>query len=378
MIYLDNAATSYPKPRGMLEKMNHCISNYCGNPGRSGHWMSIKTGEEIYHARKAVSSLFGIRDTNRLLFLSNATDALNLGLKGFLRPGDHVVTTMMEHNSVLRPLKAMEAYGIRHTIVPCNEKGFVDLDQLQASIDEKTVLIACTHASNVTGTIQPIGAIGSIAQERGIRFLVDASQTAGSIPIDVERNHIDLMAGPGHKSLLGPQGTGFLYVSPAIELEPLKEGGTGTYSKDLVQPKDFPEGFEAGTLNAPGIIALGQSVLYIKSQGVEKIRDYEQFLNKQLSEGLRNMKHIKVYGPVDEMVKSGITLFSVDHMDCEDVSDQLDRRYQIASRAGFHCAPLAHEAIGTGDTGAVRLSVGPFNTITEIKKTIEAVFRISQ
>lgn len=376
MIYLDNGATTFPKPKGMLIAMNDCIGRYCGNPGRSGHFMSMKTGEEVYKSRRAIGELFHINDCSRIIFTINATEALNLGIKGVLNSGDHAITTTMEHNSVIRPLKAMESQGVETSIVRCNKDGTLDINNLKNEIKDNTKLIICTHASNVTGTIMPISEIGRIAKREGIIFMVDGAQSAGCLSIDVETMNIDMLALPGHKGLLGPLGTGLLYVKEGIDLKPLKEGGTGTNSKELIQPCEFPEGYESGTVNAPGIIGLGYSAKFISRLGIQNIRSYEDNLIYPLDSSLRNMKGVTVYGPSDCIRKTGIVSFNVNRLSCEDVSDRLNREYGIASRAGFHCAGLAHRTIGTYDIGAVRLSVGPFNTKREIEFAIKAIHQI--
>lgn len=378
MIYLDNGATSFPKPMGMLRAMHICMRDYCGNPGRSGHRMSMRTGEEIYKTRSAIGKLFGIKDCSRIIFTGNATEALNLGIKGVVESGDHVITSAMEHNSVLRPLKMLEKYGVETTIVRCAGDGTLNLAQLKKEIRDNTKLIVCTHASNVTGTIMPIDEIGKIARERNILFLVDAAQSAGSIPIDVDKMNIDMLAVPGHKGLLGPMGTGFLYVGENVSLKPLMEGGTGTRSKELDQPLEFPEGYEAGTVNAPGIVGLGYSVNYVMRLGVENIRSYEEELTAMLDNALRNMSGVTVYGPWNGKRKTGITLFNLKKMGCEEVCEKLSTRFGIASRGGFHCAALAHKTIGTYDIGAVRLSVGPFNTKKEINIAVDAIYQMQK
>jgi cysteine desulfurase family protein len=378
MIYLDNGATSFPKMPGMIECMANCMKTYCGNPGRSGHNMSMKTGEEIYKTRKNLAKLFNIANPGRIVFTSNTTTALNQGIRGFLKEGDHVITTSMEHNSVLRPLKELEKKGVEHTIISCDKFGFVNIRDIKAAIKENTKLIVCTHASNVTGTIMPIKEIGQLAHRNGLLFLVDAAQSAGALPINVSEMNIDLLAMPGHKGLLGPMGTGLLYVGEELQLNPIFQGGTGTVSKDRRQPIDLPEGLESGTANAPGIIGLGYSVEKLLQIGVIAIRNHEEDLTALLDEGLRGMKRITVYGPEDCTKKAGIVTFNMKGKSCEQVADQLSDLYGIAARGGFHCAGLAHKSIGTWETGAVRLSVGPFNTKKEIKTAIEAVFRITQ
>lgn len=377
MIYLDNGATSFPKPRGMTMEMEDCILNYCGNPGRSGHAMSLRTGQEVYNARKKTAEFFNIKDHSRLIFTKNTTEALNMGLMGFLRNGDHVVTTSMEHNSVLRPLKYLESRGVTHTIVEGNSEGFVSCEDMERAITEDTALIAMTASSNVTGTLMPVREVGMMAKRRGIPFLVDGAQCAGSIEIDVEKSNISMLAFPGHKGLLGPLGTGGLYVKGRMNISPLIYGGTGTESMSRIQPRDFPEGFESGTVNAPAIIGLGYSVSFIDKVGIESIRHIEEELISRFEKGVRNMKKVRVYGP-EAPAKSGISLFNIEGSECEDVTDRLNREYGIAMRGGFHCAGLAHRTIGTGNSGAVRLSVGPFNTRREIDRTLEAIWKISK
>jgi cysteine desulfurase family protein len=378
MIYLDNGATSFPKPMGMLRAMYECMRDYCGNPGRSGHDMSMKTGEEVYKARNVLGKVFHINDCSRIIFTSNTTDALNLGIKGVVESGDHVITTAMEHNSVLRPLKALEKLGVETSIVKCASDGTLNPEMIKNEIRGNTKLIVCTHASNVTGTIMPISQIGEIARQNNILFMVDAAQSAGSLPIDVNEIKIDLMAVPGHKGLLGPMGTGLLYIGDNVNVKTLKEGGTGTRSRDLEQPDDFPEGFESGTVNAPGIIGLGFSANYVLKLGIDSIRAYEEELISMLDSALRNMNGVTVYGPWDCRKKTGIVTFNLNKMGCEEVSERLNANYGIASRGGYHCAALAHQTIGTYDTGAVRLSVGPFNTKRDVNLAIEAVYQIQK
>ncbi len=392
MIYLDNGATSFPKPAGMIEAMRVCMTSYCGNPGRSGHMMSIRTGEEVYRTRLAVADMFNLSSPERVVFGLNATSALNQAIKGLLNEGDHAITTAMEHNSVFRPLKALEPAGVKHTIVSCDPEGFVHVEDVEAAVRDETRLIVCTHASNVTGTIQPIEEIGRLvcrlnekrSKSKRIYFLVDASQSAGSIPIDIRDMKIDMLAMPGHKGLLGPLGTGVLCVAEGVPLYPIAEGGTGTESRDRNQPIEFPEGFEAGTVNAPGIIGLGYSVNWVKNIGVSAIKEYEESLIKPLHDALRNMKCITVYGPEDVCEKTAVVCFNVtdDHgnikLSCEKTAAMLAEEYNIAVRGGFHCAGLAHKTIGTWDCGAVRMSAGPFNTAKHIKAAINAVYRISR
>ena len=379
MIYLDNGATSFPKPRGMVTAMEECILKYCGNPGRSGHLMSLKTGEEVYRARQCIAGLFGIKDGSRLLFTKNTTEALNLGLRGVLRSGDHVITTSMEHNSVLRPLKFLERKGVSQSVIRGDREGRIRIGDIEKCLRPETRLIVVTAASNVTGTKMPLEEIGQMARRRGIIFLVDGAQGAGVMDLNVEKLCIDMLAFPGHKGLLGPQGTGGLYVSPAIDcMEPLLQGGTGTESKSRVQPMEYPEGFEAGTVNAPAIIGLGYSAAYVERIGPEVIGKYEEELIRRLEGKLRNMPFVQLYGPEEPSRKTGITLLNVEGWSAEEVTSVLSSRFSIAVRGGFHCAGLAHKTIGTWERGAVRVSPGPYNSPADMDALADAIWEIGK
>ena len=377
MIYLDNGATSFPKPRGMMSAMEECIMRYCGNPGRSGHEMSMMTGEAVYRARQAVADLFHISDGSRLIFTKNTTEALNVGLRGILKNGDHVITTSMEHNSVLRPLKFLERKGISQSVIRGDRNGFVKASDIEKCITDKTRMIAITAASNVTGTKMPLADIGRLARRRGVLFMVDGAQGAGSMNLDVEKLCIDLLAFPGHKGLLGPQGTGGLYAAPGVDMEPLLQGGTGTESKSRVQPREFPEGYEAGTVNAPAIIGLGYSAAYVQRIGTEIIGQYEERLICKLEERLKEMPFVTLYGP-EPAEKVGITLFNINGYTAEETASVLSQRYGIAVRGGYHCAGLAHKTIGTWDTGAVRASVGPYNSMADMDALADAVWEMGR
>lgn len=375
MIYLDNGATSYPKPKGMTLAMEECILKYCGNPGRSGHLMSMKTGEEVYHARRKVAELFNIQHAERLIFTKNATEALNIGIHGVLKDGDHVITTSMEHNSVLRPLKSLENSGVTQSIIRADRQGCIKVSDIEKLISRKTKMIVVTAASNVTGTKMPIKEIGDLARKKGVIFMVDGSQGAGSMDLDIEKMKIDMLAFPGHKGLLGPLGTGALYVDNNVKITTLIQGGTGTESKSRMQPLEFPEGFEAGTVNAPGIIGLGYSAEFIKKISTDVISEYEETLMSILDESFGNMDFIKTYGPKASQ-RTGILLINVDNIPSEEVTTQLNNEYGIAVRGGYHCAGLAHKTIGTWDTGGVRISVGPFNTKSDMEKLTDAIWKI--
>jgi len=375
MIYLDNAATSFPKPKGMIRAMEDCLLNYCGNPGRSGHYMSIKTGEEVYKVRHTVAELIGAEKPEQIVFTKNTTEALNLGIKGVLKSGDHVLTSSMEHNSVLRPLKALERKGITHSIVRAEADGTLNPIAFEKALRPNTKLLVVTAASNTTGAVSPLEELSRIARKNGILFMVDGAQAVGNRIIRVKDLSIDLLAAPGHKGLLGPQGTGFLYAGPSLKLDALLEGGTGTDSKSRLQPLEFPDGYEAGTINAPSIIGLGAGASFVSKIGTEVIEQYEESLLEILEEDLRNMDFIKIYGPTPHK-KTGITLFNMEGLGAEEVTDILSQKYEIAVRGGFHCAGLAHKTIGTWRSGAVRISVGPFNTKKEMKKLADALWKI--
>lgn len=377
MIYLDHGATSFPKAKGVIEEMELCMRSYCGNPGRSGHKMSMVMGERIYETRKDLAGFLGIKDPSRLLFTKNTTESLNLAFFGYLQEGDHVVTTSMEHNSVLRPLKALEARGVSHTIVKADQQGCVSEDALEDAVLENTRLIAVTGASNVTGTLMPLRQISRMAKKRGIPLLVDGAQCAGKIPMQIEALDISIFAFPGHKGLQGPPGSGGLFVAEDIPLEPLLYGGTGTMSQSRRQPLDYPEGFEAGTANGPAIVGLGAGVRAIRKVGVETIAFYERELIGYLEEMLQNIKEVQCYGPRPED-KTGICLLNIQGMSSEEVTERLSREYGIAARGGYHCAGLAHKTIGTEEGGAVRISVGPFNTRKEMRAAAEAIWKLAK
>ena len=377
MIYLDNGATSFPKPKQMIEAMKECMAKYCGNPGRSGHYMSMRTGEEVYRARRKVAELFNIEHAERLVFTKNTTEALNMGIKGLLRKGDHVVTTSMEHNSVLRPLKMLEKSGVEHTIVMADCEGHIAAGDIEKAIRQNTRMIVETAASNVTGTKLPLRAIGDVACKKGLIFMVDAAQGAGSMEIDVEEFNIDVIAFPGHKGLLGPLGTGGLYIASRLNPRPFIDGGTGTESKSRVQPTEFPEGFEAGTINAPGIIGLGCSVDFVDRIGVKVIGEYEKELITYLDDEIKNMKFVRLYGPKPDE-KTGISLINLEGFEAEEITSLLNDEFGIAVRGGYHCAGLAHKTIGTWNSGAVRISVGPYNTKGDMEKLIDALWDIGK
>lgn len=378
MIYMDNAATTWPKPQGVIRAVAGCMEKYGANPGRSGHKMAVQAGQILLYTREMLCELFHLRDPFQIVFTYNCTDSLNLAIKGSVSPGDHVITTSMEHNAVARPLKEMEKQGLELTIVQGNSEGSICPDDIKKAIQPHTRLIVTSHASNVTGTILPIEEIGKIARNHGIPYLVDAAQTAGVLPIDLSKLPVDMMAFPGHKGLLGPQGTGGLYIHPEVKLRSIREGGTGSQSESIFQPDMLPDKYESGTLNTPGIAGLGAGVRQILKEGQSKISSHEKRLGKLFLEALSHLKAIQVYGPSNPSRRTGIICLNIGNKDSSEVSNLLDERYDIAVRGSLHCAPLAHKTIGTLRQGTVRFSYGVFNRLDEVKSCIKALEEISR
>lgn len=378
MIYLDNAATSWPKPPQVIHAILDILKRGCANPGRSAHTMARQTEDAVFNAREVIAKFFNISDPMRIAFMPNTTYALNAAIHGIARKGSTVVTTAMEHNSVLRPLKTLENEGIINLeIIEPDKFGKVTIQSIKKALRKGIDLFCMTLSSNVTGAIMPVTEAGKICRANGITFLLDAAQGAGVIPIDVEKMNIDLLAFPGHKGLLGPQGTAGLYVREGITLKPLVQGGTGSFSDRLVQPEIFPDVLESGTLNVPGIVGLGKGISFINDTGMENIYSHKKRLLEMLFWGLTAEGSITVYSPPPEQ-NSGILAFSVQNMDSSEVSYLLDRKFGICTRSGFHCAPLSHLALGTADKGLVRISPGFFNNETEIELTIKAIQSIAR
>ncbi len=376
MIYLDNAATTHPKPEAVYKAVNTCMRTFAANPGRSGHKMALQASREIYQTREEAADFFHAKDPFRMIFTSNATESLNLAIKGILKPGDHVITSAMEHNSVIRPLYRLKEIGVETTVVACDQLGRLNPEDVRKALGENTRLVVMTHASNVTGTIMPINAISEICKENQIHFLLDASQTAGVLPLDVESLSLSMMATAGHKGLLGPQGTGLLYVAEGVPLRPLKEGGTGSRSEELTQPDIMPDLFESGTLNTPGIAGLGAGITYVK-ENREKIYLHEKKLTEFLIEELQKIPGVILYGANDQDIeRAGVVSLNLLDLPSTEVSYLLDSQFDICSRSGLHCAPLAHKTIGTLQRGTVRLSVGYETTENEIVAAIDAIKEI--
>ena len=376
-LYFDNAATSSPKPQIVLDRIQAALTEFNANPGRSGYSAALAAAREVLACREALAALLGCEDPARIAFAFNCTDALNLAIKGVLRYGDHAIATQLEHNSVLRPLSALAARGrISLSIVPPRPDGFVSTDDIRAAIRKNTRLIAVTHASNVTGAIQPVAAIGQMARREGICYLIDGAQALGALPVNVRALGCDLYAFPGHKSLLGPMGTGGLYIRPGLSLRPLREGGTGTDSESVLQPEGLPEKYESGTLNLPGIAGLGAGCAFVKER-VSAIMTHERELTQAVYEGLSAIPGAEIYSPREEAARAGIVSFNLDGLTSSDVSDRLANA-GIAVRGGLHCAPGAHRFLNTLRRGAVRASVGYANTFEEVDAFLDAVKRIAK
>jgi cysteine desulfurase family protein len=361
MIYLDNASTTHPKPESVYQAMDHFARNAMANPGRGGHRRAVAAERHVREARHLLNQLLGGGAPERFAFTLNCTDALNMAIKGVLQDGDHVITTTLEHNSVLRPLQARERQGrIALTRIPANADGLIDPGDVERTLKRRTRIVAIAHASNVLGTVQPIAEVARLARDHGALVLVDAAQTAGVVPIDVESLGIDLLAFPGHKALLGPTGTGGLYVGPRVEMRPWREGGTGGDSALPTQPQTFPDHLEAGTPNVLGIVGLAEGVRYVATRGVEAIYWHESKLIGRLVAHSRRTGDFRIYGRPSAEGRVGTISIGVDGVPAADLGTILDECYGIAVRAGLHCAPGAHRSLGTFPDGTVRVSPGPF------------------
>jgi cysteine desulfurase family protein len=379
MIYLDNAATSWPKPETVYQTMDEFLRTKGGNPGRGSHSMAVAARAVVEETRMLLARLLNAPGPHCVVFTLNCTDALNLGLKGLLRPGDHVITDSISHNSVVRPLHKLEKQGVKITrLPPSAETGVISPRAIEEAIATDTKLIVVTHASNVTGIIQPIVQYGAIARKLNLVFMVDAAQTAGKQHIDVQAANIDLLAFSGHKGLLGPPGTGALFMSERVELDSLREGGTGSFSESEEQPDSLPDKYESGTQNGVGIAGLGAGVKFILNEGLGKIIRHEAVLTKEFIEGLRRIPHVTVFSAKIREEQAPVISFNIDGMDPGEVGAILDGVFDIKARTGLHCAPAAHRTIGTYPKGTVRFSPGYFNTLKEIELTVSAVEKIAR
>lgn len=372
MIYFDNAATTRTKPPAVVEAVSRALCGL-GNAGRGVHEGALDASRVVYDTRCALAELFHGENPRQIAFTANSTESLNIAIKGTLQPGDHVITTAMEHNSVLRPLYEMERQGVELTVLPCDALGCIRYGDFECSIRKNTKAIVCTHGSNLTGNLMDIGRVGRIAKKHGLLLIVDASQTAGVFPIDVQKMGIDILCFTGHKGLLGPQGTGGLYVREGVAVRPLKSGGSGIQTYSKAHPAQMPTALEAGTLNAHGLAGLNAAVRYLRETGVDTIRQTEQSLMRAFYEQVIQIPGIAVYGDFTCAERCPIVALNIRDYDSAEVSDALFVHYGIATRPGGHCAPLMHEALGTVEQGAVRFSFCHYNTMEEINIAVSAL-----
>jgi cysteine desulfurase family protein len=379
-VYLDHAATSYPKPREVVSAMVRFLEEQGANPGRSGHPLSLAAAREVFAAREAVARLFGAADPTRVLFMSGATEALNLALQGYLSPGDHVITSGLEHNAVMRVLSLMKERGVTWSTMRHHADGSLDPDELGACLTPATKLLILCHGSNVSGRVLPLRELARLAHARGVAVAVDAAQTAGSVPLDVEADGIDFLAFSGHKGLLGPTGTGGLVLAAGVDhrvLRPLKVGGTGSRSEHIEQPDFLPDRFEPGTPNAVGIVGLGAGVGWLLEQGVERIHDREEQLCARMVDGLQRIEGVRLVGLAPRGERTATLSFVVDGMEVSQVGELLGEEHRVMARVGLQCAPAAHSTLGTFPRGTVRFSAGPLLSETDIDTALEGVGRIA-
>ena len=380
MIYMDCAATSWPKPEAVYEAMDSFMRHRGVNPGRSGYRLSVEASGMVYAARGAVAEIFNVENPQRIIFTKNATEALNMATKGILRPGGHVITSGLEHNSVMRPLRALEAEGVEVTVMNCTLEGLLNPLEVEKAIRKNTQLIIMTHASNALGTVLPVEKVGQIARRHGIPFCVDTAQTAGAFPVNIPAMNADLLAFTGHKSLLGPQGTGGLYISEKFgdTLEPLLYGGTGSLSESDYQPDFLPDKYESGTPNTVGLTGLGAGAQFVLAQGIEVIQEHEGKLRRRLLEGLESIGGVIVYGGSDNQQYIPVLSFNISGQSPAEVATQMEVSHNILCRSGLQCAPVAHKTMGTFPGGTVRLSPGYFNTMDEVEQVLWSVSRIAK
>ena len=377
MVYFDSAATSWPKPPEVWQAMEHFMKEVGASPGRAGHRKTVEANGIVDETRGLLAKLFNIGDHQRIIFTLNATDSLNLALKGLLRSGDHVVTSSMEHNSVTRPLYTLASYGVEVTKVACDGQGNIAVRDIEQAIRPNTKAIVMTHASNVTGTIMPVEEIGRIAAKHNIHFIMDAAQTAGLLDIDVKKLNVSILTFPGHKGLLGPQGTGGIYIREGVQLLTLREGGTGSGSETPTQPEMMPERYESGTLNAIGVAGLGAGVKFLLKVGMERIREHEMSLTKRFLTGAADIKGLEIYGPQDINKRVAVVSFRMAGYQAGQVGERLDKEFDIACRAGLHCAPDAHHTLGTFKEKLIRFSFSYYNKPEEVDFALQALRQIA-
>ncbi len=377
MIYLDNAATTMHKPQEVIDAVVTAMGSM-GNAGRGAHAASLGASRTVFETRERLANFFHAENPKQIVFTENSTESLNIALKGTLNPGDHVITTVLEHNSVLRPLYALEEQGVEVTFLNSNLQGMIDYDDFEKAVKDNTRMIVCTHGSNLTGNLLDIKRIGKIAKKHGLLFVVDASQTAGVFPIDVQEMQIDILCFTGHKGLLGPQGTGGMYVREGLVVRPLKVGGSGVQTYNKKHPAEMPTALEAGTLNGHGIAGLDAAIGYLEKEGIDNIRAREQELMWKFYNGVKDIPSVKVYGDFSGAERCAVVSLNIGEYDSSEVSDELLMTYGISTRAGGHCAPLMHEALGTVEQGAVRFSFSHYNTDEEVETAIRAVKELAE
>lgn len=378
-IYLDNASTSFPKAPTVATAMSDYITNRGININRGSYALAYDVEDIIYTTRQRLHTLFNGHDPSHVIFTQNVTMSLNMVIKGLLKAGDHVLVSSMEHNAVMRPLTQLLDKGITFDIIPCDKMGSIQLESMDSLIRPNTVAMIINHASNVCGTIQPLESIGSICKDHNLQFIVDAAQTAGVIPIDVKACHIDALCFTGHKGLLGPQGIGGIILTKemaAQTLIPLIAGGTGSFSHLETMPTHMPDAFEAGTLNLPGIMGLNEGLSYIESQGMENIHNHELGLTQAFLEGLQSIDGINIVGKQNIQTRTAVVSITIDGMDPANIAYELESTYHIMTRVGLHCAPRAHQTLGTYPEGTVRFSFGYANTHKDVKSALSALHRI--
>ena len=377
MIYMDNAATTLHKPDAVKAAVLAAFDTM-GNAGRGASEPALDASRVIYGTREKLARFFNAESASRIVFTANSTESLNIAIKGLLYPGDHVITTTLEHNSVLRPLYECREHGVELSILGCDEKGNISYDEMESAVKDHTKAIVCTHASNLTGNMIDLKKAGEIAKRHGLLFVVDASQTAGVWPVDVQAMKIDVLCFTGHKGMMGPQGTGGMYVRTGIQIRPLLSGGSGIDTYNPHHPSQMPTALEAGTLNGHGIAGLGAAVSFLEETGLDVIRRKEQSLMRRFYEGISGIPGVKVYGDFGAKQRAAIVSFNIGDYDSSEVSDELNTEYGIVTRPGAHCAPLMHQALGTVEQGAVRFSFSYYNTKEEVDAAIRAVKELAR
>lgn len=373
-IYLDNAATSFPRPSAVKEAIGDYLDHYGVSPGRSGYSLSLRAAREVFEAREMLADFFNLKLSERVVFTANATTALNIAIQGILKQGDHVIISPLEHNSVLRPLRHLEQSGtIGLSVAGCDPAGNLNLQSLNSLFRPNTRMVVINHGSNVAGTVQPVREVGALCRKHGAIFLVDAAQTAGLFPIDMQQDHIDLLAFTGHKNFYGPPGIGGLCIQSDVAIKPLVQGGTGSLSESEIHPGFYPDRLEAGTPNTLGIIGLKAGLQYILKLGIDSIRERQLALTQHLLRGLRETERVNLIGPEGATMRLPVISITVKGMPPSELAEKLDRNYGIMTRPGLQCSPLAHQNLGSFPQGTVRFSIGSFNTMDDIRLTLEAV-----